>query len=97
LPDFDPGALETLLALAVASNNRDLWAIIPKQGRLHRAHSTGHLRRRARHPDGKPIVVHHLSPPSPALSTDLFSGPENQLLQAELPQQGFALSARASS
>jgi hypothetical protein len=31
LPDFDPGALETLLALAVARNNRDLWAIIPKK------------------------------------------------------------------
>src|ERR1035437_8523195 len=31
LPDFDPGALETLLAVAVASNNRDLWAIIPKK------------------------------------------------------------------
>ena len=24
-------------------------------------------------------------------NTDLFSGPENQLLQAELPQKGFAL------
>jgi len=23
--------------------------------------------------------------------TDLFSGPENQLLQAELPQDGFAM------
>ena len=31
LPDFDAGALETLLALAVTHNNRDLWAIIPKQ------------------------------------------------------------------
>ncbi len=31
LPDFDPGALETLLALAVSRNNRDLWAILPKQ------------------------------------------------------------------
>ena len=32
LPDFDPGAFDTLLALAVARNNRDLWAIIPKSG-----------------------------------------------------------------
>ena len=31
MPDFDPGALETLLAIAARSNNRDLWAIIPKQ------------------------------------------------------------------
>ena len=30
LPDFDPGALQTLLALGAASNNRDLWAIMPK-------------------------------------------------------------------
>ncbi len=31
LADFDPGALETLLALAVTQNNRDLWAILPKE------------------------------------------------------------------
>ena len=31
LADFDPGALQTLLTLAVANNNRDLWAIVPKQ------------------------------------------------------------------
>ena len=29
LADFDPGALETLLALGVSNNNRDLWAILP--------------------------------------------------------------------
>ncbi len=32
LPDFDPGALETLLTLAVAHNNAGLWAIIPIHG-----------------------------------------------------------------
>src|ERR1035437_10036959 len=31
IPDFDPGALETLLAVAVTANNRDIWAIIPKK------------------------------------------------------------------
>src|SRR4051812_26929882 len=31
LPDFDPGALQTLLTLAATQNGRDLWAIIPKQ------------------------------------------------------------------
>ena len=30
MPDFDPGALDTLLALGVARNNAGLWAIIPK-------------------------------------------------------------------
>jgi hypothetical protein len=91
LSDFDPGALETLLALAVARNNRDLWAIIPKkEGSVlpiqlaTYADEKGTL-------DGKPVVVHHLLATIAGKETDLFSGPENQLLQAELPQIGFAL------
>jgi hypothetical protein len=91
LPDFDPGALETLLALAVARNNRDLWAILPKgAGTIEPiqlatyADEQGSL-------DGDPIVVHHMVATIAGAQTDLFSGPENQLLQAELPQQGFAL------
>jgi hypothetical protein len=91
LADFDPGALETLLAIAVNQNARDLWAIIPKKAgsiepiRLATyADEKGTL-------DGKPIVVHHLIATIAGANTDLFSGPENQLLQAELPQQGFAL------
>jgi hypothetical protein len=91
LPDFDPGALETLLSMAAGSNNRDLWAIIPKQ--------TGSIEpvQLATYPDeqgtldGKPVTVHHLVATIAGSSTDLFAGPENQLLQAELPQQGFAL------
>jgi hypothetical protein len=91
LPDFDPGALETLLAVAVASNNRDLWAIIPKkEGSIvpiqlaTYADEKGTL-------DGNPIVVHHQIAIIAGSETDLFSGPENQLLQAEFPQIGFAL------
>jgi hypothetical protein len=91
LPDFDPGALETLLALAVTGNNRDLWAIVPKKtGTVEPiqlatyADEEGTL-------DSRPIVVHHLVATVAGAVTDLFSGPENQLLQAELPQQGFAL------
>jgi hypothetical protein len=91
LPDFDPGALETLLALAVTQNNRDLWAILPK--------NTGSIEpvQLATYADqegtlaGKPITVHHLVATIAGANTDLFSGPENQLLQAELPQEGFAL------
>jgi hypothetical protein len=41
--------------------------------------------------DGKPIAVHHLVATINGASTNLFAGPENQLLQAELPQPGFAL------
>lgn len=91
LPDFDPGALETLLALAARNNNRDLWAIVPKQ-----AGSTEPIQL-ATYPDehgtlnGKPISVHHLVATISGAATDLFSSGENQLLQAELPQQGFAL------
>jgi hypothetical protein len=91
LPDFDPGALETLLKLGVAQNGRDLWAILPK-----RAGSTVPVQL-ATYPDehgtldGKPLVVHHLIATIAGEDTDLFSGPENQLLQAELPQQGFSL------
>jgi hypothetical protein len=91
MPDFDPGALETLLALAGAQNSRDLWVILPK--------NAGSIEpvRMATYPDqhgtlnGKPITVHHLVATIAGANTDLFSGPENQLLQAELPQQGFAL------
>jgi hypothetical protein len=91
LPDFDPGALETLLALGAERNNRDLWAIVPK-----RAGSIDSVQI-ATYPDqqgtldGKHIVVHHLVATIAGASTDLFSGPQQQLLQAELPQQGFAL------
>ena len=91
LPDFDPGAFDTLLALAVSRNNRDLWAIIPKQAGsvapiqlATYADEQGTL-------NGKSVTVHHLVATIADARTDLFSGPENQLLQAELPQQGFAL------
>ena len=91
LPDFDPGALQTLLTIAAKNNNRDLWAIIPKQ-----AGSIAPVQL-ATYPDelgtlsGKAITVHHLVATIAGAQTNLFSGPDDQLLQAELPQQGFAL------
>jgi hypothetical protein len=95
LPDFDPGALDTLLTLAATSNNRGLWAILPKQSGAQAgsivpiqlatyADLDGTI-------DGKPVAVHHLEATIAGAKTELFSGPKNQLLQAELPQQGFAL------
>jgi len=91
LPDFDPGALETMLALAVAHKNSDLWAIIPKQaGSIEPIHLATHADEQGTL-DGQPIVVHHLVATINGLPTELFSGPDNQLLQAELPQKGFAL------
>jgi hypothetical protein len=94
LPDFDPGALETLLALAAANNNRDLWAIIPKQaGSVQPIQLATYADERGTL-DGKPVTVHHLIATIAGAVTDLFSGPENQLLQAELPQNGFAMARK---
>jgi hypothetical protein len=91
LPDFDPGALETLLTLAVEHDNRDLWAILPKNsGSIEPVQLATYADQQGTL-DGKPIAVHHLIATIAGGQTDLFSGPENQLLQAELPQAGFAL------
>jgi hypothetical protein len=91
LPDFDPGALETLLALAAAGNNRDLWAIVPKQAGTVQPIQLATYADEEGSLDGKPVTVHHLIATVGSAVTDLFSGPENQLLQAELPQKGFAM------
>lgn len=91
LPDFDPGALETLLTLAAKNNNRDLWAIIPKQAGSIEPVQLATYPDELGTLDGKAIAVHHLVATIAGEQTDLFSGPDNQLLQAELPQQGFAL------
>lgn len=91
LADFDPGALETLLTLAVTRNNRDLWAILPKKaGSIEPVQIATYADEQGTL-NGKPIDVHHLVATIAGAATDLFSGPENQLVQAELPQQGFAL------
>jgi hypothetical protein len=91
LPDFDPGALQTLLALAVSHNNRDLWAIVPKQAGSVVPISLATYADEQGTFDSKAIVVHHVVATISGANTDLFFGPESQLLQAELPQEGFAL------
>ncbi|HET6168805.1 MAG TPA: hypothetical protein VFE01_01440 [Terracidiphilus sp.] len=91
LPDFDPGALQTLLTLAAAQNNRDLWAVIPRQAGSVEAIKLATYADEEGTLDGKPIVVHHLIATIAGADTYLFSGPENELLQAELAQPGFAL------
>lgn len=91
LPDFDPGALDTLLSLAAAQNGRDLWAIIPKQAGSVQPVQLATYADEHGTLDGKPVVVHHLVATIGSNQTDLFAGPDNRLMQAELPQQGFAL------
>jgi hypothetical protein len=94
LPDFDPGALETLLTLAVTRNNRDLWAILPKKsGSIEPVQIATYADEQGTL-NGKPIAVHHMVATIAGAETDLFSGPANQLLQAELPQEGFALARK---
>ena len=91
LADFDAGALETLLVMAAQQNNRGLWAVIPKKtGSIEPVQLATYADQQGTL-DGKPIAVHHQVATIAGSTTDLFSGPENQLLQAELPQQGFAL------
>jgi hypothetical protein len=91
LADFDPGALVTLLALAATQNNRDLWAILPKNAGTIEPVQLATYADQQGTLDGQPITVHHLVAAIAGANTDLFSGPENQLLQAELPEEGFAL------
>jgi hypothetical protein len=91
LPDFDPGALDTLLALAAAHNNAGIWAIIPKQNGSETPVTLATYADEQGTLDTKPITVHHIVATIAGAKTDLFAGPQNQLLQAELPQQGFAL------
>ena len=91
IPDFDPGALETLLALASAQSNRGLWAILPRDAGSIEPVELATYPDQQGTLDGEPIPVHHLVATIAGAQTDLFSGPDHQLLQAELPQNGFAL------
>jgi hypothetical protein len=91
LPDFDPGALETMLALAVARNNRDLWAILPKNAGSIASITLATFADEKGTLNGNPIPVHHLIATIAGDQIEIFSGPENQLLQAEYPVGAFAL------
>jgi len=91
LPDFDPGGLQTLVTLAAGRNGRDLWLVIPRQAGMVAPVQVATYADEKGTLGGKPIVVHHLTATCDGASTDLFTGAENQLLQAELPQAGFAL------
>lgn len=91
LPDFDPGALETLLMMAAKSNNRDLWVIIPKQAGTIEPVQLATYADEHGTLNGKPVTVHHLVATIAGAQTDLFSGPYDELLQAELQQPGFVL------
>ncbi len=90
-PDFDPGALQIMVNLGAAHNNRDLWAIIPKQTGsivplkiVTNADEQGTV-------NGQPVTVHHLTVSFDTGGAEVFSGPANELLQADWTDEGFAL------
>ena len=91
LPDFDPGALQTLLALTVTQRGSDLWAIIPKRSGSVVPVVMATYPQEQGTLNGKPVLVQHLTATIDGERTEIFAGPRNELLQAELPQQGFAL------
>ncbi len=91
LVDFDPGALQTLLALNVTQQGRDLWAVSPKKAGSVAAVEVATYAPEQGTLDGKPIRVQHLTATIAGARTEIFAGPKDELLQAELPQQGFAL------
>ena len=74
--------LETLLALAVTQNNRGLWVILPKNAGSIEPVQLATYSDQEGTLDGKPIIVHHLVATIAGADTDLFSGRENQILQA---------------
>ncbi len=90
-PDFDPAALQMVLSVGALHNNRDLWAIIPKQ--------TGSISamRIATKPDeqgalnGQQSPIHHITVTTDADTIEIFSNPSNQLMQAEWSDEGFAM------
>jgi len=93
-PDFDPAALQIALDLGAANNNRDLWAVVPKQtGSIvplriaTKANEQGTL-------SGKLLVVHHLTislQGAATTSIEVFTGESNELLQAEWTDEGFSM------
>ena len=91
LPDFDPGGLQVLLDLGAAHGNRDIWAVIPKQTGSIVAVRIGTQADMAGTLDGKPVTVHHLSVSYEGGKAEVFSGPQNELLQTEWTDEGFAL------
>jgi hypothetical protein len=90
-PDFDPGALQTLLNVGAAHNNRDMWAIIPKQTGSIAALRIVTNRDEQGTLNGQQIAVHHLTVNLDTDKTEIFSSPSNELLQAEWSAEGFAL------
>lgn len=91
LPDFDPGALQELLMVAEAQNGRDLWAIVPKKAGSVDPVQLATFADEHGTLNGQPVTVHHVVATYAGAETDLFAGADNQLLQAELPQEGFSL------
>jgi hypothetical protein len=91
VPDLDPGAMQTLVSVARAVNNRDLRLLIPKQsGQLLAARITT-LPDQKGSWNGQDVSVHHLQVGLGEGFADLFVAQDGNFLQEEIPQQGLAM------
>ncbi len=98
LPDFDPGASDTLLALAAAQNGRDLWAIVPKQtdgqaGAILPVELATYVDEKGTL-DGTPIAVHHLVATIAGEKTDSVFGAGQSAPSGRAPAGRLCLYAR---
>lgn len=94
MPDFDPAGLQAMLFLGAAHNNAGLWALVPKQSGSESA-----MRIMTDAPmqgtiDGHQIAVNHFTVTYDATKMEVFSGPQNELLQTEWTSEGFALARK---
>jgi hypothetical protein len=90
-PDFDASAYVVLLSIAEANPNAPFWALIPKQNGILSpvqfvpdADAKGTLNNQALQ------VKHHLLTIG-SVTSDVYSGADGQLLEVDIPEQGFAI------
>jgi len=90
-PDFDPAALQTVLNLGALHNNRDLWAVIPKQSGSVTALRIVTKQDEQGALNGQQTPIHHVTITADADTIEVFSDTSNQLMQAEWSEEGFAM------
>jgi hypothetical protein len=90
-PDFDASSYVVLLQLAAQNPNAPFWALIPKQNGLL-APATF-----APDPDvngtlnNAPVTVKHHELTIGSVSSDVYSTPDNQLLEVDIAGDGFSI------
>jgi len=88
-PDFDPSAI--LLFLRHAGYSTNLWGLIPQQSGLLVSAKVTPQKDEKGTLKGSPIVVRHSTLVMANVTSELFSTVDGQLLQQEVPTQGFSM------